>query len=546
LLWESYITNFTVVEATPDPPVDQGWFFPYEPNAYWNHPDHQRYFLYNCEDIEDPFIQVEGTVYWLFICAMTDLDAWGWKTADVDQYPPPYTGLHYMDNAVYLYEYPDTWRPLYDPRPEYGQSLDLAFVIDGTPEIWIPGDDVKMHWPQIPDEEGYDIHACDSIVLADDWECIETNWVKDIHWWGSWMSDDIGMIEKFKLAIYSDVPDPDGTGPLYSMPGELLWEYEVSACPLYEHPLLAPTVSEWWWCPYHDVCLPMDHQQYFQYDLNLPPRYWFWQEEGTIYWLSITAVVDTLTPFTSWGWKTTYDYLQFNDDAVWKLESWPDTAWVELWDCDYLFSLDLAFAITNNDEEFGTDIQLNSLDARIVDGLVEIHWSTANEIGNAGFNVYRASSKDGVQEKINDELIPARGDEVRGAAYSFIDKNAGGYYWLEDVDLSGVAGARHGPVLASGGDVPAAFSLAQNHPNPFNPNTRIMYNLASDCHVKLDIYNVVGQKVTTLVDEHQRAGSRTVEWNGRDASGANVASGIYFYRITAGSFVDIKKMVLLR
>jgi hypothetical protein len=420
---------------------------------------------------------------------------------------------------------------------------------------WDPGypDDmakVKMHWPQLPDPTGYDVHASGGLLLADDWQCTKTQWVQDIHFWGSWMDDIPCNFLDLVLRIYADIPATETT---YSMPGELLWEYHVDL----ENPDIFaiqpwPAGLQGWYCPYHDVLLPDNHAGMYQYNVFLPMRYWFWQEFGTIYWLGITAVVDTIQggePCGIWGWKSaTYEtYPQFNDDAVY----WhPDSLeWVEIYHPPgsqwYPQSLDLAFVITGPFPE-ETDIQLNSLDAKIVDGLVELHWSTANEIDNAGFNVYRASSKDGVQEKINTELIPARGDEVSGAAYTFIDKSAGGYYWLEGVGLNGVAGAKHGPVLASGRDVPAAFSLAQNHPNPFNPNTRIMYNLAADCHVTLDIYNVLGQKVSTLVDEYQKAGSKTVEWNGRDASGVNVASGIYFYKITAGSFVDIKKMVLLR
>ncbi len=90
------------------------------------------------------------------------------------------------------------------------------------------------------------------------------------------------------------------------------------------------------------------------------------------------------------------------------------------------------------------------------------------------------------------------------------------------------------------------WELRQNYPNPFNPATRIEYMLEKSCHVSLKIYNVTGQLVRTLVDEHQKSGSSSIIWNGRDERGRRVASGVYFYRLEAGEFVTSKKIVLLR
>jgi len=91
------------------------------------------------------------------------------------------------------------------------------------------------------------------------------------------------------------------------------------------------------------------------------------------------------------------------------------------------------------------------------------------------------------------------------------------------------------------------FLLSQNYPNPFNPSTAIRYSLASLSKVKLIIYNVLGQVVSTMVDEEQSAGYHNVRWT------AKVSSGIYIYRIEAAAindpakrFVDTKKMLLLR
>jgi len=88
--------------------------------------------------------------------------------------------------------------------------------------------------------------------------------------------------------------------------------------------------------------------------------------------------------------------------------------------------------------------------------------------------------------------------------------------------------------------LPKTFSLFQNYPNPFNPITEIKYALPKDCYVRLEIYNILGQKVVSLVDGEQKAGYKMARW---DAS--SFSSGIYFYRLQAGDFVKTRKMVLL-
>jgi len=94
--------------------------------------------------------------------------------------------------------------------------------------------------------------------------------------------------------------------------------------------------------------------------------------------------------------------------------------------------------------------------------------------------------------------------------------------------------------------LPNRYSLLQNYPNPFNPQTVIQYALPHDCEVQITIYNILGQKVRTLVNEYQEAGYKRVVWDSRNDTGEEVASGIYFYKIKAGEFTDSKKMVILK
>jgi hypothetical protein len=95
--------------------------------------------------------------------------------------------------------------------------------------------------------------------------------------------------------------------------------------------------------------------------------------------------------------------------------------------------------------------------------------------------------------------------------------------------------------------LPKVFALEQNYPNPFNPSTTIDYSLPNTVNVKLTIYNVIGQKVVTLVNKKQAAGRYTVQWNGHDSFNRMVSSGVYFYRIQAGEkFVKTNKMMFLK
>jgi hypothetical protein len=101
--------------------------------------------------------------------------------------------------------------------------------------------------------------------------------------------------------------------------------------------------------------------------------------------------------------------------------------------------------------------------------------------------------------------------------------------------------ASEGPGQLSSRALPESYSLEQNHPNPFNPTTEIRFQLPAESHVSLVVFNSRGQKVATLIDAEAPAGEHSVRV---DAS--SLASGVYFYRITAGSFTEMKKMVLIK
>lgn len=98
----------------------------------------------------------------------------------------------------------------------------------------------------------------------------------------------------------------------------------------------------------------------------------------------------------------------------------------------------------------------------------------------------------------------------------------------------------------NGGNIPTNPSLKQNYPNPFNPTTQIRYDVSKTQVVKLKIYDILGREVRTLVNELKSAGEYSVVWDGKNNTGSQVSTGAYFYRLEAGDFVDIKKMILVK
>ena len=105
---------------------------------------------------------------------------------------------------------------------------------------------------------------------------------------------------------------------------------------------------------------------------------------------------------------------------------------------------------------------------------------------------------------------------------------------------SHIPGVRPKPTL------PESFSLLQNFPNPFNTSTAIEFVLRNESHVRMDVLNILGQRVKTLVDGYLHSGTTVCSWDGTDASGSGVASGVYFYRLQVGGESQTRKMVLVR
>ncbi len=189
---------------------------------------------------------------------------------------------------------------------------------------WDPADGHKMHFPQLPNETGWAVNATQPLVLADDWQCSETGFVRDVHFWGAWKGGIEGQMVQLFLSIHSDIPaEQSPTG--FSMPGATLWEADVLQFTTVR-PVDTPAL-EGWYDPATGEVIAQDHQAYYQYNVLLPEDLWFVQEEGTIYWLNISAIV--VDPQgTVWGWKSSLDH--WNDDAVWAM--WGTLNWQEMYE----------------------------------------------------------------------------------------------------------------------------------------------------------------------------------------------------------------------
>ncbi len=122
-----------------------------------------------------------------------------------------------------------------------------------------------------------------------------------------------------------------------------------------------------------------------------------------------------------------------------------------------------------------------------------------------------------------------------------------GYHIIEWAKVSNMNHNSIDAIVEEGSPyIPESFELSQNYPNPFNPITKVKFALPVDAHANLEIINVLGQRVVTLIDGHLKAGYHSVQWDGTNTAGSKIASGVYFYRLTAGTYTSTKKMMLLK
>jgi fibronectin-binding autotransporter adhesin len=191
-------------------------------------------------------------------------------------------------------------------------------------------------------------------------------------------------------------------------------------------------------------------------------------------------------------------------------------------------------------------VELVSFAITAVDEGVKLKWETASEVNNAGFIVSRSRFRDSGFEELasyrTHEALVGKGTSTTGGKYEWLDKSKllpgeTYYYKLEDVDFNGVIHTTEIKEFV----MPKEYSLSQNYPNPFNSSTVIEFNLRLPGRTVLEVYNVLGQRVMTVVDGELSAGSYRYQVN---LSG--LASGMYLYRLRSRDFVATKKMMLIK
>jgi hypothetical protein len=197
--------------------------------------------------------------------------------------------------------------------------------------------------------------------------------------------------------------------------------------------------------------------------------------------------------------------------------------------------------------DFPSPVEIVSFNSSTIQKDVNLSWSTSTELNNSGFEIQRAvqSGKLKVESELWSRIgfVSGGGTTNEPREYSFTDRNleTGKYkYRLKQIDFNGNFEYFELAEVVSIG-IPDKYDLSQNYPNPFNPLTTINYDLPSDGIVTLIVYDILGRELKTLVNEMKTAGYHKIQFNAAD-----LASGAYFYRMTAGEFVAVKKFVVLK
>ena len=184
-------------------------------------------------------------------------------------------------------------------------------------------------------------------------------------------------------------------------------------------------------------------------------------------------------------------------------------------------------------------VELTSFSANILDNNVSLTWQTATELNNKGFEIQRKALG---SEFTVIAFVNGNGTTTQMNEYSYIDKNLeqGKYFYrLKQIDLDGQY--NYSQTIEVTVQLLDKFTLKQNYPNPWNPTTTIGYVLPEKTNARLSVINALGEEILLLVNEEQDKGFHQVELDG-----TKLSSGIYFYRINAGNFVETKKMLLLK
>jgi hypothetical protein len=199
-------------------------------------------------------------------------------------------------------------------------------------------------------------------------------------------------------------------------------------------------------------------------------------------------------------------------------------------------------------------VELLSFNAKIQFDDVLLVWRTATELNNYGFQIERMKAEEGRSGKGWEKImfVEGAGNSTKIIDYSFLDTNPPRQelnYRLKQIDLDGTSQYSKIIKISLKDIFPSEFKLSQNYPNPFNPQTEISYSIAEAGYVELIVFDPLGQEVEKLVQEYQNEGNYKVTFNTaaftRSVS-SRINSGVYFYQLKSGNFVDVKKMIIAK
>ena len=189
-------------------------------------------------------------------------------------------------------------------------------------------------------------------------------------------------------------------------------------------------------------------------------------------------------------------------------------------------------------------VELTSFTASLSDHKVVLNWSTATELNNYGFEIEKTQGLNG--KWFTAGFVNGNGNSEEVIKYTFTDKfpfTGKSYYRLKQIDYDG--SYEYSEIVSVDYSGVTEYELSQNYPNPFNPVTDINYSIPNPGKVSLKVYNILGVEVAELINEYKEAGKHSVEFSTRLLKG-ELGSGVYFYTLNSGNFVQTRKMIVIK
>jgi predicted GH43/DUF377 family glycosyl hydrolase len=277
-------------------------------------------------------------------------------------------------------------------------------------------------------------------------------------------------------------------------------------------------------------------------------RYHMWYSGGGVFLSSIGYAKS----FDGRNWKKEPTLVQGSNPV---LEPGPSGSWDDQYvglcgvifdDVESIFKMwysggvgfalgDIGYATLNDP----LPVELTSFTATINGNEVILNWSTATELNNLGFEIQRSTAG---KEFFNVGFVNGHGTTSEHQDYHYTDKNLNNgkyYYRLKQIDFDG--SYEYSNVIELEWRAFNSYLLEQNYPNPFNPITTIGFGVQNRSNVKITVLNSIGEEVAVVLNENKEQGFYQIEFNA-----TNIPSGVYFYQLQAGNFVESKKMILLK